>query len=81
MVDQAITGELKNAEFTKDEMFGLNIPKDIEGVPQTILNPINAWSKPEEYKEQAQDLISRFKDNFAKFGEEAEDIAQAGGFE
>ncbi|PNZ89918.1 phosphoenolpyruvate carboxykinase (ATP) [Staphylococcus pettenkoferi] len=81
MVDQAITGELKNAEFTKDEMFGLNIPKDIEGVPQTILNPINAWSKPEEYKEQAQDLISRFKDNIAKFGEEAEDIAQAGGFE
>ncbi|MEJ7543032.1 phosphoenolpyruvate carboxykinase (ATP), partial [Staphylococcus intermedius] len=46
MVNQAISGKLKNAEYTKDASFGLNIPVEVEDVPKTILNPINAWSDP-----------------------------------
>ncbi|ANQ64599.1 phosphoenolpyruvate carboxykinase (ATP) [Staphylococcus equorum] len=80
MVNQAITGQLSEIEYTKDDMFGLDIPLEIEGVPQTLLNPINAWSKPEAYREQAQDLINRFKHNFEKFGAEVEDLANNGGF-
>ena len=57
-------------------MFGLNIPIHVEDVPQTLLNPINAWSKSDEYKAQAQDLIDRFKRNFEKFGEEVSDLAK-----
>ncbi|MDK9865643.1 phosphoenolpyruvate carboxykinase (ATP) [Staphylococcus sp. IPLA37010] len=80
MVNQAITGQLSEIEYMKDDMFGLDIPVEIEGVPQTLLNPINAWSKPEAYREQAQDLINRFKHNFEKFGTEVEDLANNGGF-
>lgn len=80
MVNQAITGQLSEIEYIKDDMFGLDIPLKIEGVPQTLLNPINAWSKPEAYREQAQDLINRFKHNFEKFGTEVEDLANNGGF-
>ena len=40
MVDQAIKGKLKNAEFTKDEKFGLSIPTEMEDVPKTILNQL-----------------------------------------
>lgn len=80
MVNQAITGKLKDAEYIKDDMFGLNIPIHVEDVPQTLLNPINAWSKSDEYKAQAQDLIDRFKRNFEKFGEEVSDLAKNGGF-
>lgn len=80
MVDQAISGKLKDAEFTKDEKFGLSIPVEIEDVPKTILNPINAWSDSDKYREQADDLIKRFEENFKKFGSEVEDIAQTGGF-
>lgn len=80
MVNQAITGQLSEIEYIKDDMFGLDIPLEIEGVPQTLLNPINAWSKPEAYREQAQDLINRFKHNFEKFGTEVEDLANNGGF-
>ena len=76
MVNQAITGKLKDAEYIKDDMFGLNIPIHVEDVPQTLLNPINAWSKSDEYKAQAQDLIDRFKRNFEKFGEEVSDLAK-----
>ncbi|PTE93726.1 phosphoenolpyruvate carboxykinase (ATP) [Staphylococcus equorum] len=80
MVNQAITGQLSEIEYIKDDKFGLDIPLEIEGVPQTLLNPINAWSKPEAYREQAQDLINRFKHNFEKFGTEVEDLANNGGF-
>lgn len=80
MVNQAITGQLSEIEYMKDDMFGLDIPVEIEGVPQTLLNPTNAWSKPEAYREQAQDLINRFKHNFEKFGTEVEDLANNGGF-
>ena len=80
MVNQAITGQLSEIEYIKDDMFGLDIPLEIEGVPQTLLNPINAWSKPEAYREQAQDLINRFKHNFEKFGTEVEVLANNGGF-
>lgn len=61
-------------------MFGLDIPVEVEDVPQTLLNPINAWSKPEAYREQAQDLINRFNHNFEKFGVEVDDLAARGGF-
>lgn len=80
MVNQAITGQLKDAEFVKDEMFGLNIPAEIKDVPKTILHPINAWSDSEKYIAQAKDLIDRFENNFKKFGSEVEDIAKTGGF-
>ena len=76
MVNQAISGKLKNAEYTKDSTFGLSIPVEIEDVPKTILNPINAWSDKEKYKAQAEDLIQRFEKNFEKFGEKVEHIAE-----
>lgn len=80
MVNQAITGQLRDTEYIQDDMFGLNIPVEVDDVPQTLLNPINAWSKPEAYREQAQDLKDRFKHNFEKFGDEVSDLAQNGGF-
>jgi phosphoenolpyruvate carboxykinase (ATP) len=80
MVNKAITGELTEAEYATDETFGLNIPVSIEGVPQTLLNPMNAWSDKEAYKEQANDLIERFNQNFEKFGEETAELAEKGGF-
>ncbi|MCT1927058.1 phosphoenolpyruvate carboxykinase (ATP) [Staphylococcus pasteuri] len=80
MVNQAISGKLKNAEYTKDASFGLNIPVEVEDVPKTILNPINAWSDPEKYKAQANDLIQRFEENFKKFGFEVEHISDKGAF-
>ena len=80
MVDQAIKGKLKNVEFTKDEKFGLSIPTEMEDVPKTILNPINAWSDSDKYRAQADDLIQRFEENFKKFGPEVEEIANTGGF-
>ncbi|KIX90072.1 phosphoenolpyruvate carboxykinase [ATP] [Staphylococcus microti] len=80
MVNSAINGSLKNSTFEEDDIFGLSIPTEIEGVPTTILQPKNAWRDKEAYDKQASDLIERFRENFKKFGEEAQQLQQNGGF-
>ena len=80
MVNDAISGKLKNTEFEEDHIFGLSIPKTVEDVPTTILQPINAWTNKEAYDKQARDLVARFKDNFKKFGPETEYLEKSGGF-
>ncbi|QLK86317.1 phosphoenolpyruvate carboxykinase (ATP) [Staphylococcus sp. 17KM0847] len=80
MVNSAISGALKNATFEEDDIFGLSIPTEIEGVPTTILQPKNAWSNKAAYDQQAKDLIDRFRDNFKKFGEATQQLQQTGGF-
>ena len=71
---------IKDAEYKKDETFGLNVPVEIKDVPKTILAPVNAWSDANKYHEQAQDLINQFEENFKKFGSEVERIAEKGAF-
>lgn len=79
MVNQAIKGKLKNAEFTKDEKFGLSIPTEMEDVPKTILNQLMLGVILINIA-PADDLIQRFEENFKKFGPEVEEIANTGGF-
>ncbi|ARJ50069.1 phosphoenolpyruvate carboxykinase (ATP) [Staphylococcus lutrae] len=80
MVNAAINGTLKSVTFEKDHIFGLSIPTEIEGVPTTILQPKNAWSDKTAYDQQAQSLVDRFKENFKKFGTEAQHLESTGGF-
>lgn len=80
MVNDAISGKLKDVPFEQDDVFGLNIPTSVEDVPTTILNPKNAWTDKEAYDAQANDLISRFKENFKKIGEASSDLEKNGGF-
>ncbi|MCS4485281.1 phosphoenolpyruvate carboxykinase (ATP) [Staphylococcus americanisciuri] len=80
MVNSAINGSLKNSTFEEDDIFGLSIPTEIDGVPTTILQPKNAWRDKEAYDKQASELIERFRENFKKFGEEAQQLQQTGGF-
>ncbi|MEA1872998.1 MAG: phosphoenolpyruvate carboxykinase (ATP) [Bacteroidota bacterium] len=64
MVDAALNGSIKNAEYIYDERFHLNIPKEVPGVPSEILNPINTWKNADEYTETAQDLANQFSKAF-----------------
>ncbi len=66
MVDAALEGKLKDAEFVYDELFHLNIPKEVPGVPSEILFPINTWEDKEAYKRQARLLAEKFKEAFLK---------------
>ena len=66
MVDAALSGELKNVEYVYDELFHVNIPKEVPGVPSEILFPRNTWSDKEAYDKTARKLAEEFSKAFDK---------------
>lgn len=79
MVRAAIHGELNNIETQKEAVFGLEVPKEIPGVPTEVLNPRDAWADKDAYDKKAQDLSSQFQENFKKFGTVSPEIGVKGG--
>ena len=67
MVHALLHGDLHSAPLDTDPIFGLHVPKQVEGVPTDILNPRHTWSDKAAYDAQAKKLAGMFRDNFAKF--------------
>ncbi|GJV86458.1 phosphoenolpyruvate carboxykinase [Tanacetum coccineum] len=61
------SGSLLEAEYTKTEIYGLEIPTAIEGVPSEILDPANSWADKGAHKETLTKLGGLFKKNFEVF--------------
>jgi phosphoenolpyruvate carboxykinase (ATP) len=79
MLSAALSGELDDAEFRTDELFGFQVPTSVPGVDAKLLDPRSTWSDPEEYDRKARELAQLFADNFAKrFGDVGESVQAAG---
>lgn len=78
MVEAAINGELKNAEYRHDETFNLAVPLHIEEVPERLLNPAIQWHNQEEFNSTAIELADKFRENFQRFPHAGIDIIHAG---
>lgn len=79
MVQSALEGELNNIETIKDEVFGLDIPLHVPGVPDEVLQPSKVWKDTEAYKAKAIELASKFRENFKKFSNVSAEIEEKGG--
>lgn len=79
MVQAALEGELNNVETIKDEIFGLDIPMHVPGVPDEVLRPELTWTDKEAYTAKAVELANKFKENFKKFSNVSEEIVNLGG--
>ena len=78
MVNAAVGGQLKDAEFVTEPVFGLSIPKHVPGVPDEVLNPRNLWTDGAQYDTQAKDLARQFVENFQKFAAARPDLVSHG---
>lgn len=78
MVTAALSGELEQASYVEDPVFGVQVPTSCPNVPADVLQPRNTWENKEEYDAQAKDLANRFIENFQKKFPEATEIAKAG---
>ncbi|NCC78894.1 MAG: phosphoenolpyruvate carboxykinase (ATP) [Clostridia bacterium] len=78
MVDAALNGDFRDVEFVHDEIFNLDIPVKVPGVPDEILIPKNLWKDPLECEKVAMELSGKFKENFHRFRDVSENITQAG---
>ncbi|XP_031279233.1 phosphoenolpyruvate carboxykinase (ATP)-like [Pistacia vera] len=67
IIDAIHSGALLKANYTKTEVFGLEIPTEIQGVPSEILDPQNIWSDNNAYKGSLLKLAGLFKNNFVGF--------------
>lgn len=67
IIDNVLSGELNKIEYSKHEIFGLEIPKSCPGVPTELLNPRLNWKNVTEYDMQAKDLAAAFVKNFSKY--------------
>ncbi|KAJ0571893.1 putative carboxy-lyase [Helianthus annuus] len=67
IIDAIHSGKLLEAKFTKTEIFGLEIPTEIEGVPSEILDPANTWPDKAGHRETLVKLGGLFKNNFEGF--------------
>lgn len=77
MVTAALNGELDNVETTTEPFFGLQIPKNVEGVPDDVLNPRATWTDGAAYDAQAKKLVEMFNNNFKQFEDGVTDEIKA----
>jgi phosphoenolpyruvate carboxykinase (ATP) len=69
LLNAALDGSLKNAEFRKDPNFGFEVPVAVPGVDVKLLDPRGTWSNPSEYDAMAAKLVDLFVENFAQFAD------------
>jgi phosphoenolpyruvate carboxykinase (ATP) len=69
MVHAALAGELDGVETVEDPVFGLAVPKRVEGVPGELLRPRETWADPARYDAKAAELAEMFAKNFEQFAD------------
>lgn len=79
MIQAALEGELTHVETTKDEIFGLDIPLHVPGVPDEVLQPVKTWTDERAYYKKASELAEQFRKNFKKFESVPSEIERKGG--
>jgi phosphoenolpyruvate carboxykinase (ATP) len=67
IITAILDNSIMASEFTTLPVFNISIPKDIQGVDQTILDPANGWESKTKWNIAATDLALKFINNFSKF--------------
>ncbi|GGH35419.1 phosphoenolpyruvate carboxykinase (ATP) [Cribrihabitans marinus] len=67
LLTAALDGSLAEAEFRKDPNFGFDVPVNVPGVPEVLLDPRRTWDDKAGFDTQAQKLVQMFADNFEQY--------------
>ena len=79
MVTAALNGEIEKSDFRHHDIFNVEVPTHIHGVPDIVLNPRRTWKDADAYDEQARRLAAMFEENAAKkYPNMADEVREAG---
>jgi phosphoenolpyruvate carboxykinase (ATP) len=67
IITAVLSGELENASFEQDPLFGFAIPTRCSAVPSELLNPRTTWADKKAYDAKASELAQNFIANFTQF--------------
>jgi phosphoenolpyruvate carboxykinase (ATP) len=67
MIQAALDGSLNKGDFENFEVFNFQVPSQINGIDQKILQPKNTWKDPTSYDKALKDLAQLFINNFKQF--------------
>lgn len=67
VVRAIVSGKLRNAAYETLPGFHLDVPKEVEGVETTLLNPRKSWNNQAAHDANARVLIEQFVENFKRF--------------
>jgi phosphoenolpyruvate carboxykinase (ATP) len=67
MLHSALSGGLENVKFSKDPVFGFEVPTKVPDVPAEVLLPRGTWADPAAYDAQAKRLAAMFRENFEQY--------------
>ncbi|EBB5875871.1 phosphoenolpyruvate carboxykinase (ATP) [Campylobacter jejuni] len=73
-INAILDGSIAKCEFENFEVFNLAIPKALEGVESTLLNPINTWLDKNAYAETRDKLAHMFVQNFKRYEDVKEGV-------
>ncbi|MEO1235964.1 MAG: phosphoenolpyruvate carboxykinase (ATP) [Planctomycetota bacterium] len=69
IVDAIHAHRLADAPTTPDPLFKFDIVTAVDGVPDDLLQPRNAWADPAVYEAEAVKLAGLFNENFQKYAD------------
>jgi phosphoenolpyruvate carboxykinase (ATP) len=67
MIRAALSGALDHEHYSREHVFGLEIPDAVAGVPPEVLRPRATWPDAHAYDAQANRLAQMFRENFAQY--------------
>lgn len=77
-INAILDGSINECEFEKIPVFGIEVPKALEGVPTEILNPRQTWENKSLYDATRDELAEMFIENFKKYITPESDFSGAG---
>jgi len=78
MIRAALDGQLAEAQFEQDPIFGVHIPSAVPGVSPEVLKPRDLWRDVSSYDAKARELAQRFARNFENYNDAPEEVRAAG---
>ena len=66
IVRAALSGELDDAPTRTDPAFGFEVPTEVPGVDDALLDPRGTWDDPEAYDAAAADLAAQIQEHAAE---------------
>lgn len=66
-IDAILDGSIHDVEFTKDPVFGFDVPTTLHDVDSHLLVPRNAWENKDDYDTTRAKLAGMFAKNFEKY--------------